>query len=270
MKTSTATQADVTTRATSIVRAEHRRATSCFKGRGYHRPSSSPTQLPYRLSDHALLRLRERTSLQPEEVVTLLEDGAYERLARRTHKAHLYQNPAWIGLSFDELRQRGVNLSDYCYKHALLWSEPDQKAITLIIAVKDRTVVTVLDAENQDNGTDWSDKVTEEAIERARAKQAVSRIPSGLRVRVHPRVTWLTPNNELCGKKISGPHLTLSDLPLSGLTLSALANSAMSVVTSGHDIRLQLVTKTNGACLEAEYKLEHDHNGEISIQLVET
>lgn len=250
----------------SSSRAHHRRTRPQSPGRMTNRSASQATALPYSFSEHGLARLKERSSLSPQKVLDLLEDGAYEKLVRRIDKARLYQNPAWAGLSLNELRQRGVDTQEYCYKHVLIWSAPDQKALTLIIAVKDRHVVTVLDALGHDNGVDWSDRVTCEAIQRAREKLTITTIPSGFRVRIHARVTWLTPANELCGKHVPTPHLTLNDLPLSDSTLAALADEAMAMVPYGHTIRLQLVTRSNGASLEAEYTLERGVNGSVCIE----
>lgn len=250
----------------SSSRAHHRRTRPQPPGRMTSRSASQATTLPYSFSEHGLTRLRERSSLSPQQVLDLLEDGAYEKLVRRIDKARLYQNPAWVGLSLNELRQRGVDTQEYCYKHVLIWSAPDQKALTLIIAVNDRHVVTVLDALGHDNGVDWSDRVTCEAIQRARAKLEITSIPSGFRVRVHARVTWLTPANELCGKHVPTPHLTLNDLPLSSSTLETLADAAMAMVPCGHTIRLQLVTKSKGSRLEAEYALERGANGSVCIE----
>lgn len=233
-------------------------------------PKNDPfrTDVRYSFSDHARVRLQERSSLMVEQVLALLEDGAYERLARRIDKAKLYENPKWAGLTLEELRQRGVDTQDYCYKHVLIWSEPDQKAFTLIIAVKSRRVVTVLVAEDVDNGVDWSDKVTPEAIRRAQERQAESMIPAELRARVYARVSWTNSHNQARGKNLPGASFTKNDLPIEEEALLDLVNKALVFADDGINIHLQLISKENGANLEAEYLLVKDDLGMIEIQPV--
>lgn len=219
----------------------------------------------YSFSDHALTRLLERTSMEPAEVLRMLEDGAYERLARRIDKGRLYENPRNAGLTLEELRARGVDTLNYCYKHVLIWSPTDQKVFTLIIAVKTRRIVTVLVAEDQENGMTWADKVTPEAIRRAQERQAESQIPAELRVRVYARVSWLTATNATRGKNLTGGGFTKNDLPLEDEVLHHLVDQAMAVAGNGHDIRLQLISKEGGTSLLAEYLLEKDSSGAIQV-----
>lgn len=224
------------------------------------------TTIRYGFTHHALDRLKERTKLSPEEVLVLLEGGAYERLVRRMDKRRLYANPKRTGLTLKELREQGVDTLEYCYKHVLIWSEPDQIAFTLIIALKSRHILTVLRADDRQSGVDWSDKVTPEAIQRARTRQAESRIPSHLRLRVHARVSWMSPQHGVCGKNVSGFRLTKNDLPLEDEILQALATEALQIAEGGYDIRLQLISKENGSTLLNEYQVEKYDTDQIDIQ----
>jgi len=219
----------------------------------------------YALTDHALLRLKERSSMEPEQVLALLEDGAYERLARRINKARLYANPKWEGLTLEELRARGVDTLAYCYKHVLIWSVLDQKAFTLIIAVQSRKVITVLESEDQENGISWADKVTPEAILRAQERQAESMIPLELRARVYARACWITPENCTRGKNLTGTSFTKNDLPLEDESLLDLATRSLAFALNGHDIRLQLVSKEGGSQLMAEYLIEKDDLDDVQV-----
>ncbi len=222
-------------------------------------------EIKYTLTDHALLRLKERSSMEPYQVLALLEDGAYERLARRIDKARLYANPKWEGLTLEELRARGVDTMAYCYKHVLIWSVMDQKAFTLIIAVKSRRVITVLESEDQENGISWADKVTPEAIRLAQERQAESMIPLDLRGRVHARVSWITPENGTRGKNLKGTSFTKNDLPLEDESLLDLATRSLAHAVNGHDIRLQLVSKDGGSQLMAEYLIERDDLDDVQV-----
>lgn len=219
----------------------------------------------YSFSDHAQARLIERTSMEPAEVLRMLEDGAYERLARRIDKGRIYENSRYAGLTLEELRARGVDTLSYCYKHVLIWSPIDQKAFTLIIAVKTRRIVTVLIAEDQENGMTWADKITPEAIRRAQERQAESQIPAELRIRVYARVSWLTATNAIRGKNLTGGGFTKNDLPLEDEVLHQLVEQALEITGNAHDIRLQLISKESGTNLLAEYLLEKDISGVIQV-----
>ena len=130
-----------------------------------------PPEVSYALSQHARDRLSERTTLTEPQLLLLLERKAYKRVHKRKavdiSRDKLKSLLITSGKTFTELEDQGViRLTGYSYENLIVWSCPDKKPFTLILATgpnNKKIVVTILYSEDF-SIHDWSDKITEKQI----------------------------------------------------------------------------------------------------------
>lgn len=223
---------------------------------------------PYSLSRHAEERLQERSGMSPDEVLALLEAGAFVRVAGGLSLKHLAERrPEIVGMSFAELRESVPDLADYKVSHLMLWSRAKQRPVTVIVSVKRRTVITALYSETQPGGHDWSDRITPERIAEARRRCEQFHLPPGRRGNAHASAGWLTRDGQPRCKQVRGASIPRSSLPLEGEVLGELVEKALTACGDGHDLKLRLIGKESRVLVE--YAITRLPGGGVTVELVE-
>lgn len=130
---------------------------------------------PFRISDHARQRLKERSTLTEEKLLSLLEANAFKKIHTQWKMDASQRDVDEIatehGLTFSEMKKFGLVNVKALYEHMLVWSSADQRAYTIVAAIEGdfKRVVTVLYSDFF-SSHDWSDKVTEKSVGTARRK----------------------------------------------------------------------------------------------------
>lgn len=226
----------------------------------------------YTFSYEAWLLLQERASISADEVVAMLNQGAFVKLGRRVHRERLHARHPWAaGMSLGDVRRELDTLLPFVFDHLMIWSGPDARPLTIIVKTGALRVVTVLYSENQPNGHDWSDMVTPERIAAAKAAYDNFKLPPELRGNVYARATWMDPELGPRGKQITGSVIPKCAFPLDDAFLDDLVSKSLALLPNGgHDLRIQLISKKGKdkcTSLFAEYEVTRKPGGEVDVQL---
>lgn len=194
------------------------------------------------LSEHARERLAERSKLSESELLELLENEAFRRIHVRL-KSDLTQGQIDLyireyGISFQEMKRHGMVKVKAVFEHLLVWSCSDGKPLTIIVAINDGTIVTILNSDDFSQN-DWSDKVTENTLSDVQARAEKHRFPDRKVYVMHVR--WLDMNGIPKHKTFNKPKITCVGTLVP--SLEDLEQLARSHVANGRDIRLTLRNK---------------------------
>lgn len=226
----------------------------------------------YTFSYDAWLLLQERATISADEVVAMLNQGAFVKLGRRVHRERLHARHPWaVGMCLGDVRRELDTLLPFVFDHLMIWSGPDARPLTIIVKTGALRVVTVLYSENQPNGHDWSDMVTPERIAAAKAAYDNFKLPPELRGNVYARATWVDPELGPRGKQITGSSIPKCAFPLDEAFLDDLVAKSLGVMPAGgHDLRIQLISKKGKekcTTLFAEYEVMRQPGGEVDVTL---
>lgn len=232
---------------------------------------------PLSFSEHARERLKERTSFTEEDVFELVADRAFIKLRSNISFARLMGDPRYAGMDFESIRATLPDLSPYIYKYLMIWSEHDCSPYTFVIAVADNKIVTVLSSESREDGTNFDDLVTPEAIAKAKQLAEHFRHPSIRLSRGYANTSWLTENGELKRKKIPAFTFGANELPLAMDVVADLVSQSIALASSDgesfHSLQISLVSKVKekgekgrgSSTLLGEYKVEAGQDGEFEV-----
>lgn len=226
----------------------------------------------YTFSYDAWMLLQDRATISPDEVVAMLEQGAFVKIGRRVHRERLHARHPWAaGMSLGDVRRELDTLMPFVFDHVLIWSGPDARPLTLIVKTGLFRIVTVLYSENQPNGHDWSDMITPERIAAAKAAYDNFKLPPELRGNVYARATWVDPDMGPRGKQITGSTIPKCAFPLDeGFMGELVAKSLALFPEGGQDLRIQLISKKGKekcTTLFAEYEVTRQPGGTLDVRL---
>lgn len=214
-----------------------------------------PSDEPYRFSEHARARLAERAALSERDLLDLLRQGAFRRI-RSTIWASIPKGDidfftAEYGLSFQEMKRWGMVHTKEVFRHLLVWSCADQRPLTLVVTVDDKTIVTVLYADDFSKH-DWSDIVTPDKI--SHAKEMAERLRDRPLVAYELHARWLDADGIPKRKTFSSPKI-VSVSPLSP-PLKELEALIRSHAGACRDIQLVVRNKKDHSIVALEKSLD--------------
>lgn len=123
---------------------------------------------PLSFSEHALVRLKERTSFTQEEITSLIKEKAFVKIRTSLSLDQVLKQRRFKGLDIEEVKNSLPSLLPYAIKYLMIWSKKDNDVFTFVIAVKDNKVITVLNSRTQVGKENWDNLVTEEVINQAK------------------------------------------------------------------------------------------------------
>lgn len=239
---------------------------------------SSPPN--FHLTQHAQRRCAERIRLSAEELLYLLEHGAYKAIFTRSKLESLALPPEELEILRDEY---GMNLREMArlgmvtfrpeYEHLLFWSEPDQQLLTAIVASEECAVVTVLYA-LEARKHDWSDRITDKVIRQVKQKYHDLFSPpqvenpsevgvAGIQTKVPVSSEsyelfcyWLDKQYQPCRKTIKWPQQNQQNLddPFSP-SADQIKSKIQPVIGHGYDVQVILRRRKSPDQVVLEYSL---------------
>lgn len=209
----------------------------------------------YKLSEHAIERLAERSTIEPADLLETLNKRAYHGILSEIDfgmpKDDLEELRQFYNLSTSQLQKMGHISFKERIHHLVIWSPNDNRPYTCIVDAKSKTVVTVLFARQPDIKNRWQDKVTDDVIASAKRKLDCLQQTKTLTQKFVATVRWIEGIDLRCRTK----SVTLPVIPDTPELFEVFRTRISSFVAGGFEVHIIIREKGSDHILR-EFELE--------------
>lgn len=214
------------------------------------------SKLDMKFTDTARACLADLSQLTETEVMDMLHHRIYWVFAVRKDLTREFRSYSREAIA--DMREQGMRIDTFETARLLIWSEKDDKALTLIVSTDDGSIIAVLNAIGGPGTHDWSDRITPERIQAVRDLFKDHVTPAALRGQYRLKMSWVDQTMAVSAKEIPGIIVQMNDFPLSGEVVEAVKAMARERAKGCFDIRVRFINKKDKSLLPVEYAVEFD------------